>query len=470
MSETVALVLAAGMGTRMKSKTPKVLHEVAGRPLVSWTVSTALDAGVDRCVVVLGHARELVEKELTDRFGDRVSSALQEEQNGTGHAVQCAMEALTGFDGNVMVLYGDCPLIEAETLRSLIKEKGDVPLALVTASIENPTGYGRMIRGEEGSIVAIREHKDCSEKERQIQEVNPGIYLISASFLRKAIGELSSDNAQGELYLTDVVASAAAVSKVVAVDGEMQTLRGVNDRSELAQCDAEMRLRINTRWAKSGVGIQDLQGTFVGADVIIEPDAKIEPGVHLRGRTVIKTGAKIGVGSVLTNVTVESGATLKPYSVAEASTIGERANIGPFAHLRAGTNLGAETKIGNFVETKKTSFGKGSKASHLAYIGDGIVGQDVNIGAGTIFCNYDGFQKNVTVLEDGVFIGSDSQLVAPLTVGKGAYVASGTTVTKDVPADALAISRTKQDNKLGYAARLRKRLLAMKKAAAAKKS
>ena len=462
MSDVVGVILAAGMGTRMRSETPKVLHSIAGRPLVAWVVQAALDAGVSRCVVVVGHGREQVESALRERFGDRVDFVEQKEQLGTGHATACALPAIEGHQGHVLVLYGDCPLIPSAILREVIETTGHAHLGLVTATIEEPTGYGRILR-DEGAITGIREHRDCSPAERAIDEVNPGIYCIEATFLREAVKVLSADNDQGELYLTDLVANAASRGEVAFVKGDMDTLRGVNDRWELAQAGAGMRARILEGLARSGVGLVDPSTTFVDADCEVEPDATLAPGVHLRGRCRVQAGAVVDVGSVLEDVVVESGARVLPYTVASDSRIGPRAAIGPFSHLRPKTDVGEGAKVGNFSETKKTVIGKGSKVNHLAYVGDGQIGEGVNVGAGVIFCNYDGVQKHTTVLEDGVFVGSDSQLVAPLTVGKGAYVASGSTVTKDVPADALAVSRTRQSNKEGYASRLRARFQASKK-------
>lgn len=456
----VGVVLAAGQGTRMKSATPKVLHRIMGRPMVAWVVQAALDAGAAECVVVVGHGRDEVRAALTERFGDRVRFAVQEEQNGTGHAVQIAMQqCLPDYDGGVLILYGDCPCLRATRLRELAGRLADVPFALVTSTLQDPTGYGRILR-DGGRVVGIREHRDCSDEERAITEVNPGLYATGAAFLRESLGKLTSDNAQGELYLTDVVAMAADVADLHA---PMDELRGVNDRWELSLCAATLLGRRREALARSGVGMADPSSVFVDADCEVEADAILAPGVHLRGKTVVRAGATVDVGCVLTDVTVEAGATLLPYTVAADSTIGPAANVGPFTHLRPATVLGEGSKVGNFCETKKTTLGKGSKVNHLAYVGDGQIGEGVNIGAGVIFCNYDGVQKHTTTLEDGVFIGSDSQLVAPLTVGKGAYVASGSTVTKDVPADALALSRTKQVNKEGYASRLRARFAALKK-------
>ena len=468
--EWVAIVLAAGQGTRMKSALPKVLHPVAGKPMVSWVVDAALEAGVGRAVVVVGHGRESVEAELAGRFGDKVETALQAEQRGTGHAVQCAMASpsLVDFAGRVLVLNGDCPLLPSESLRALMDGLDDAPMGLLTCALEDPTGYGRILRDREGAVSAIREHRDATAEERQVREVNPGLYAMDAAFARQAIAGLRDDNAQGELYITDLVAVAATEAHVVGVPWESRDLRGVNDRAELAACAASRRRAINEALARSGVGIVDLDATYIDADCEVAPDAWIAPGVHLRGHTKVAAGARIDTGSVLTDVEVLPGAEVYPHTVAERSVIGPQAKVGPFSHLRAKTLLSEGAKVGNFSETKNTKVGKGSKVNHLSYVGDGVIGEGVNIGAGTIFCNYDGVQKHTTTLEDGVFIGSDSQLVAPITVGKGAYVASGTTVTRNVPADALAVSRTKQQNKEGYASRLRATIEAKKKRREAK--
>lgn len=458
----VAIILAAGQGTRMKSTLPKVLHEAGGAPLSVWPMRAAQKAGARHLVMVLGYGREQVEAALQARFPGGFTAAVQPEQRGTGDAVRCGMAALDEYAGTIVVLYGDCPLIPAEAITSLVNERQarGVPLALLTSTMDDPTGYGRILRGADGRVVAIREHRDCSPEERLLHEVNPGIYAIDAAFLRAALGKLSTANSAGELYLTDVVASAAAGGGVASVPWDIADLRGVNDRFELGLADRALRLRIAKKHAQAGATLRDPESVWIDADVEIAPDAVIEPRVTLRGRTRILEGAHVDVGAVLDNVTVQRGARVRPYTVATDSTLGEGAEAGPFSHLRPGSELGPEAKVGNFVEVKKTKLGRGSKANHLAYLGDGIIGDHVNVGAGTIFCNYDGFQKHTTVLEDDVFIGSDSQLVAPVKVGKGAYVATGTTVTRDVPEGALAIARTRQENKEGYAARLKAKLKA----------
>jgi len=455
---TVAVVLAAGHGKRMKSATPKVLHHVAGKPLYAWPTAAALEAGVDGVVVVVGHGADAVEADIGERFGAQVKTALQAIPQGTGDAVKRGLSGVPDDASRVLILYGDCPLISVHALRDLASAaRGDEKLTLLTARVDDPAAYGRILRDADGHVCAIREAKDCSAEEQLVDEVNPGLYLVDAAFLRDALSKLDTDNAQGEVLLTDVVAMAAAQGGVADASADMSELLGVNDRLDLALAETQMRQRINRAHALAGAGLVAPETCFIEAECVLEADCVIEPGVHLRGATHIHAGARVGVGSVLTNVVVEAGAILLPYTVASDSRIGPEAQVGPFSHLRPGSELGRGAKVGNFCETKKTRIGAGSKVNHLSYVGDGLIGEGVNIGAGTIFCNYDGQQKHQTVLEDGVFIGSDSQLVAPVTVGKGAYVASGTTVTRDVPADALAVARTRQQNKEGYASRLRAR-------------
>jgi bifunctional UDP-N-acetylglucosamine pyrophosphorylase / glucosamine-1-phosphate N-acetyltransferase len=455
-----AIILAAGEGTRMKSSRPKVLHEIAGRALVSWVVQTALDAGALHCLVVVGHRGDEVERELVARFADRIAIVHQPERRGTGDAVRCVIESDQTLQGRQIVLYGDCPLIPVTLLRDLLEhsEQTGADLALVTAHLSDPTGYGRIVRNGAGEVQRVVEDRDCSAEEKAIQEVNPGLYAVQTEFLRDAVAQLTPNNAQGQLYLTDVVQLASSRGKVVDVKGDMADLTGVNDQRDLALAASTCRRRLAEELARKGVRVADLDALYVDAECEVEPGATLGANVHLRGRCLVRSGAQIDVGCVLTNVVVEQDAMVLPYTVAADSTIGVGAQVGPFSHLRPQTLLGPRSKVGNFSETKKTTVGVGSKVNHLSYVGDGIIGDGVNIGAGTIFCNYDGEQKHSTVLEDGVFIGSDSQLIAPVRVKKGAYVASGTTVTKDVPEGALAISRCEQENKEGYATRLRARL------------
>ncbi len=463
-TSVAAILLAAGKGTRMKSELPKVLHEAGDLPLVAWPMRAAREAGIGQFVVVVGFERERVEETVRAQGFDHVHFAFQAEQKGTGDAVRVGLEALPAGVQTVVVLNGDCPLVPTASLQALLEQKAqsDAPVALLTSRLADAASYGRMIRNEAGNVVAIREYRDCSESERAIHEVNPGVYAFDVEFLRQRITELSTDNAQGELYLTDLVEVAANTARVADAAWDTEDPLGVNDRYELSMVDDALRRRRNRELMEAGVTMREPDTIRVGPHVVVETDAVIEKNVSLRGRSHVAAGAHIDVGAVLDDTKVLAGAYVKPYTVASEATIGERTQVGPFAHLRPGTDLGPECKVGNFVEIKKTKFGKGSKASHLSYLGDGVLGDGVNVGAGTIFCNYDGVNKHVTTLEDGAFIGSDSQLVAPVTVGKNAFVATGTTVTQNVPEDALAIARTRQQNKEGYAAKLRKRFEAEK--------
>jgi bifunctional UDP-N-acetylglucosamine pyrophosphorylase/glucosamine-1-phosphate N-acetyltransferase len=466
-SPVTAIILAAGQGTRMKSARPKVLHELCGRPMIHHVVDAARAAGARDVIVVVGHGREEVEAYLSRAFGASVRTAVQDVQQGTGDAVRCALPALGADADRVLILYGDTPLLDATELarlpRALDAEAG-APLAMLTMKVADPHGYGRIVRDAAGRVERVVEQKDATPAERAIDEVNPGIYVARAAFLREAVAQLKPNNAQNELYLTDVVEMAARAGGVASVlTKDAASLAGINDRAQLAAAEEVLYGRIADSLRRAGATIR--ASARVDAGVVVEGDAILEHAVVLRGATRIGAGARIDVGSVLTDVTVAAGAQVKPYTVAQSSTIGEKAQIGPFSHLRPESTIEADAHIGNFVETKKTIVRKGAKANHLAYLGDGDVGEGANVGAGTIFCNYDGFKKHKTDIGPGAFIGSDSQIVAPVRIGAGAYVATGTTVTKDVPDGALAISRVRQENKEGYADRLKARL----KAGAAKK-
>jgi len=458
--KTTAIILAAGQGTRMKSSRPKVLHPMCGRPMIDFIITAALDAGVDDAVVVVGHASDEVTAHLSERYGHRIRTALQPERMGTGHAAQCALEAVAADADVALLLCGDTPLLEPDALQRLldVRAQGDALLALLTCHVADPTGYGRIVRSADGQVESIVEHRDATAEQRSISEINPAVYAARLDFLRDALMGLHSDNDQGELYLTDIVAIAALKSRVADCDADAETLVGVNDRAQLAAAEDVMFGRIGNTLRRAGATIAT--SARINAGVEVARDAIIEHGVVLRGNTTVAEGARIDVGCVLDDVKVAAGAYLKPYSVCQQSSIGVDAQIGPFSHLRPDSTIGQRAKVGNFVETKKVQLHAGAKASHLSYLGDGEVGEGANIGAGTIFCNYDGFQKHRTVIGKGAFIGSDSQIVAPVEIGDGAYVATGTTVTKDVPADALAIGRTRQENKEGYAARIKRRLKA----------
>jgi bifunctional UDP-N-acetylglucosamine pyrophosphorylase / glucosamine-1-phosphate N-acetyltransferase len=458
MNALRSVVLAAGKGTRMKSALPKVLFPLCGRPLCAWPVDAARAAGAD-VVVVVGHGADQVKARLAELYPDgRVTTALQAEQKGTGHAVMQALPALAGYDGTVLLLYGDTPLVTADGLRALAEKKGAAPLALWTTRLPDPTGYGRILRDDQGRLIRIVEQKDASDVERRIDEVNPGIYAVDAAFLRRALSSLTTQNAQGEYYLTDLIEIARREGHdVVTLTVDAESTMGVNDRAQLAEAGAVLRRRVARRLMIDGVSIVDPASVYVDAGVQVDADAVLEPGVSLRGATRIGAGAIVGHGSVLVDTVVAAGARVQPYSVCEGAVVGVNAVVGPFSRLRPGADVGEEAHVGNFVEVKKTRLGKGAKANHLAYLGDSDVGAKTNIGAGTITCNYDGYGKYGTTIGEGVFVGSNSTLVAPLVLGDGAYVAAGSTVTKDVAPDALAIGRGKQENKDGYAAKLRAR-------------
>jgi bifunctional UDP-N-acetylglucosamine pyrophosphorylase / glucosamine-1-phosphate N-acetyltransferase len=375
----------------------------------------------------------------------------QTEQRGTGHAVQVGLAPLVDFEGLVLILYGDVPLLRQETLAALVERARETGgLAFLSAEVEDPTGYGRVVRDGKGEVARVVEHKDASETERRIREVNGGIYAAPAGFLREATARLAPQNAQGEYYLTDVVQAAAGSIGAVTVKVAMEELAGINDRRQLASAERVLCRRLVDRWMEHAT-FRDPDSVRIEAQVTIEPDVEIGRNVSLRGRTSIARGTRIDDGVILIDTRVGEGVEIKPYSVATEAVIGAGAKIGPFAHLRPGTELGPEVHVGNFVETKKTRMGRGSKANHLTYLGDALVGEKVNVGAGTITCNYNGYEKQQTVIEDGAFIGSDTQLVAPVRVGKRAVVAAGATITKDVPEGALAISRAEQTHKPGYA-------------------
>jgi bifunctional UDP-N-acetylglucosamine pyrophosphorylase/glucosamine-1-phosphate N-acetyltransferase len=382
----------------------------------------------------------------------------QPEARGTGDAARIGIAAAADADW-ALILYGDTPLLRSEDLRALLDEieTSRTELAFLTCRLDDPYGYGRVLRGANGRPQEVREERDLrDDRERGIAEVNAGVYCARLAPLRDWLLDLQPANAQGEYYLTDVVARAAQAGGAAAVVGSSDALLGVNDRHQLVEVEARLHARIAERHGRNGVTVH--RGARIDESVTIEADAEIEAGVTLRGRTHVAAGARIDVGAVVENATIGKNAVIRPYSVVAESEVGEAAVVGPFAHLRPGSVICNEAHVGNFVETKKTRLGPGSKANHLSYLGDGEIGSGVNIGAGTIFCNYDGFSKHTTLIEEGAFIGSDSQLVAPVRIGKGAYVATGTTVTRDVPDDALAVGRTRQENKDGYASVLRKRL------------
>ncbi len=458
MTDVHVVVLAAGKGTRMKSTLPKVAHRVAGVPLIEHVLRATDPLQPSSRVVVIGHQPDIVRRVLGARSS--VQFALQELQLGTGHAVLQAEPLLSDKAGTLLLVYGDVPLVTATSLETLIRQHRarHAAATVLTATVEDPSGYGRIVRqGDE--IAAIVEHKDASAEQRAIREINSGIYAFDLPLLFPALREIGSSNAQGEYYLPDLVRlfrrRGLRVDTLVLDDPK--EILGVNSRKELADVAQILRDRKNASLMTAGVTIIDPATTWIDPDVLVGADSVLHPNVYLEGRTQIGSGCEIHSGVRIIDSLIEDQAVINNFCVIRESHVERGAQIGPFAQLRPQSRVGENAHVGNFVELKKTTMGKGSKANHLTYLGDATIGQKVNVGAGTITCNYDGVAKHPTVIEDEAFIGSDSQLVAPVTVGKGAYVAAGSTITSDVPADALAISRGKQTNKEGWAARKRKR-------------
>ncbi len=449
---TAAIILAAGAGTRMKSKKPKVVHEVLGKPLVRWVVDAAQEAGADRLVSVVGHMREqvipLVEQDTV--------IVVQEQQRGTADAVASCAEALADFKGSLVVLSGDCPLITAETISALVKmrEENDAAVVVLTMKLDNPFGYGRIIRDENGQVARIVEQKDAKPEEAAVNECNSGFYCFDAEALFAALTQVDSNNAQGEFYLTDVLAicreAGRAVLALQASDND--ECLGVNSRIQLAEATKIMQKRINLRHLAAGVTMMDPETVWIGPDVEIAQDVELLPQVMLMGKTVIGEDSVIGPNTRLTDTVVGRSCVIDE-TVAVEAVIDDRATCGPRAYLRPGAHLCEGAKAGTHVEIKKSTVGKGSKVPHLSYIGDATIGEGVNIGAGSITCNYDGKNKFKTVIADGAFIGSDTMLVAPVSVGEGAVVGAGSCITKDVSAGALALGRARQTEIEGWVAR-----------------
>ncbi len=459
MSQDVAaVVLAAGKGTRFRSDTAKVLHRAAGRTLLGHILGALEPLGLGQVVVVVGHQAEEVAAEA-DRHGiEGLSTVLQAEQLGTGHAVQQALPALQDGIRRVLIVYGDTPLVTASTLSDLLTASQDSAAALLSAHAADPHGYGRVVRDDDGRVARIVEHGDATPEQRRIDEINAGMYAVDRGWLERSLGGAGTDNAQGEVYLTDIVEHlVAAGERVAASVVDEAEIAGVNDRAQLAEAGAGLRRRhLHGLMVEQGVTVVDPATTYVDVDVEVERDAVLLPGTILEGRTVVGERARVGPDTHLTDCEVGPDATVHSTRGVEA-TIGAEAQVGPFTHLRAGTRLGPRTKAGAYVETKGSTIGAGSKVPHLAYVGDATIGEGVNLACGVVTVNYDGRDKYRTVVEDGAFVGCDTMLVAPVSVGEGAYVAAGSTITDDVPAGALGIARARQTNKEGWAERRRER-------------
>ncbi|MBA4535552.1 bifunctional UDP-N-acetylglucosamine diphosphorylase/glucosamine-1-phosphate N-acetyltransferase GlmU [Bacillus aquiflavi] len=453
MSNRYAIILAAGQGTRMKSKLYKVLHPVCGKPMVQHVVDQVSQLKINKIVTIIGHGAEKVKAQL----GESVEYALQEEQLGTAHAVMQAKEILKDRDGVTIVVCGDTPLIKSETMEALFNhhEKMSASATILTVLTKDPEGYGRVIRNSEGLVERIVEQKDATIEEQKINEINTGTYCFDNKSLFAALNEVSNENAQSEYYLPDVIEILRQQGKVVTAfqTEDYEETLGVNDRIALAEAERIMKERINKSHMKNGVTIIDPANTYIGADVKIASDTVIYPGTIISGHTEIGQDCEVGPNSELKDCIIKDRTVVRQ-SVVHESTIASEVKIGPFSHIRPQTIVHDHVKVGNFVELKKSSIGSGSKISHLSYIGDAEVGDNVNIGCGSITVNYDGKNKYLTKIEDEVFIGCNTNLVAPVTIGKGAYVAAGSTITKDVPSEALSIARAHQVNKDHYVQKL----------------
>lgn len=457
MSKRFAVILAAGQGTRMKSKLYKVLHPVMGRSMVQHVMDQLAALELDQIITVVGHGAEKVKEEL----GEASAFVLQEQQLGTGHAVMQAEALLKNQEGVTLVVCGDTPLLTQKTLEEMFSyhQNKQAKVTVLTTTIDDPTGYGRIIRNDAGDVSKIVEQKDASKEELKVKEVNAGTYCFDNNFLFTALQSVSNDNAQGEYYLPDVIEIAKNNHQTVAAFQTTDTdeTLGVNDRLALSEAERIMKQRINREHMKNGVTIIDPLTTYIAPTVKIAPDVVIEPGTTIKGYSVIGTDSIIGPNSEIVDSNIGQNSKIL-HSVVHESKVGNRVNIGPFAHIRPASDIRDDVKVGNFVEVKKSVIDDSSKVSHLSYIGDAEIGKNVNVGCGSITVNYDGANKYKTIIEDDVFVGCNTNLIAPITVGRGALVAAGSTLTKDVPEVALSIARARQVNKDGYAKKLNKLL------------
>jgi bifunctional UDP-N-acetylglucosamine pyrophosphorylase / glucosamine-1-phosphate N-acetyltransferase len=448
------IVLAAGAGTRMKSTKPKVLHEILGLTLLDHVLHAAADLNSEKTIVIVGHGRDQVQEHLA-KTHPAVVTAVQEEQNGTGHAVKIALDALGDLSGPVLVLAGDTPLLTTSDMQVTLDAMSGKSAVVLTAHLAGATGYGRIVRNAKNDFEKIVEHRDASESELQISEVNSGVYAFDAKSLRESLAKLTTDNTQGEQYLTDVLGILrSAGSEVSAVTTSEENILGVNDRRQLADAGAILRNRINKEWMLAGVTMVDPNSVWIDRTAVLEADVTLLPNVAITGASIIRGGATIGPDCSLHDTVADHCATIIR-TTSNGAVIGEGANVGPYTYLRPGTVLGAGAKAGGFVEMKNANLGVNAKVPHLSYVGDATIGEGTNIGAATVFVNYDGQEKHHTQVGSHVRIGSDTMLVAPLVIGDGAYTAAGSVITEDVPAGSMAVGRARQRNIVDWVLRRR---------------
>lgn len=448
MNQTKVLILAAGQGTRMRSKNPKVLHKICGKSLLDYVIDAGKDADIQEIGVIVGFQAENVKKTLSPE----IQTILQEEQLGTGHAVMTALPFFEELQGNLIILVGDAPLIRSETIKGLIKvhEEAGHGVTVLTSEFDNPQGYGRMIKNEKGELIRIVEDRDATSEEKKIKEINSGMYCFDAVALKEALKKINTNNSQGEYYLTDVIEILGTMGRTAGtfVTPE-EDIMAINSKVQLAEVGEVMRKRINNRLMESGVIMIDPKTTYVSSETKIGMDTTLYPGVIIEGNTIIGEDTVVGANSRLENGIIGDRVTIHNSTIID-SAVGDDSSVGPYAYLRPGNRVGKGCKVGDFVEMKNSTMADGAKASHLTYIGDGDVGENVNLGCGTVFVNYDGKKKHRTIVERDAFVGCNTNLIAPVTVKEGAYIAAGSTITDNVPEESLAIARARQINKVGY--------------------
>jgi bifunctional UDP-N-acetylglucosamine pyrophosphorylase/glucosamine-1-phosphate N-acetyltransferase len=449
MKKTKTIILAAGHGKRMHSKKSKVLYQVCGKNILNYVVDASINAGVQDVGVIVGYQAE----EVNESLNKNVASIFQKEQLGTGHAVLQALPFFEELEGNLIVLVGDAPLIRSETIKGMIKEHetNDFGATVLTAEFAIPTGYGRMVKNDQGELIKIVEERDASNEEKKIREINSGMYCFDAQTLIVALKKINNKNNQNEYYLTDVIEIIREMEKKTGtyVTPDPEDIQAINSKVQLAEVEMLMRKRINKGHMEKGVTMIDPRTTYIGSEVKIGEDTVLYPGVILEGETIIGENTLIGGNSRLVNATIGNKVSIYESTIIESS-IDDESNVGPYAYIRPGSIIGKKCKVGDFVEVKNSTMSDGSKAAHLTYIGDGDVGENVNLGCGTVFVNYDGKNKYRTIIEKNAFIGCNTNLIAPVTVKEGSYIAAGSTITNDVPEESLAIARARQVTKIGY--------------------